>query len=100
MSPEKDQAPRGRRVSTERLCFRAAGVVFAIFVADILIAKVQVMSGTVMPFHLGDWPQFLVLLVAVTLFVIGALAREEAEKRGDDPPPQAGPPTEPAADAG
>ena len=87
MSRKKDQARRGRRVSTERLCFRAAGVVFAIFVADILIAKVQVMSGTVMPFHLGDWPQFLVLLVAVTLFVIGALAREEAEKRRDDPHP-------------
>ncbi len=85
MSREKDQARRGRRVSTERLCFRAAGVVLTLFVDDILIAKIQVMSGTVMPFHLGDWPQFLVLLVAVTLFVIGALAREEAEKQRDDP---------------
>ena len=100
MSREKDQARRGRRVSTERLCFRAAGVVFALFVADILIAKVQVMSGTVMPFHLGDWPQFLVLLVAVTLFVIGALAREKAENKRDDPRAQAGPPTEPASNAG
>ena len=85
MSREKDQARRGPRVTRERFCFRAAGVVFAIFVADILIAKVQVMSGTVMPFHLGDWPQFLVLLVAVALFVVGALAREEAEKQRDDP---------------
>lgn len=85
MSREKDQARRGRRVSTERFCFWAAGVVFALFVADILIAKVQVMSGNVMPLHLGDLGQFLVLLVAVTLFVIGSLAREEAEKRRDDP---------------
>ncbi len=85
MSREKDQARRGRRVTRERFCFWAAGVVFAIFVADILIAKVQVMSGVVMPFHLGDWPQFGVLLVAVTLFVIGAIAREGAEKQKDDP---------------
>ncbi len=72
-------------MTRERFCFRAAGVVFALFVADILIAKVQVLSGNVMPLHLGDMGQFLVLLVAVTLFVIGALAREEAENRRDDP---------------
>lgn len=85
MSPEKYQARRGRRVTRESFCFWAAGVVFAIFVADVLIAKVQVMSGAVMPIHLGDWPQFLVLLVAVALFVIGSIAREEAEKQRDDP---------------
>lgn len=72
-------------MTRERFCFRAAGVVFVLFVADILIAKIQVLSGNVMPFHLGDLGQFLVLLVAVALFVIGSLAREEAEKRRDDP---------------
>lgn len=85
MSREKDQARRGRRVTRERFCFWAAGVVFTLFVADILIAKIQVLSGNVMPLHLGDLGQFLVLLVAVALFVIGSLAREEAEKRRDDP---------------
>lgn len=74
-------------MTRERFCFRAAGVVFVLFVADILIAKIQVLSGNVMPFHLGDLGQFLVLLVAVALFVIGSLAREEAEKRRDDPRP-------------
>ncbi len=72
-------------MTRERFCFRAAGVVFAIFVADILIAKIQVLSGKVMPLHLGDLGQFLVLLVAVALFVIGSIAREEAENRRDDP---------------
>ena len=74
-------------MTRERFCFRAAGVVFVLFVADILIAKIQVLSGNVMPFHLGDLGQFLVLLVAVALFVIGSLAREEAEKRRHDPRP-------------
>lgn len=72
-------------MTRERFCFRAAGVLFAIFVADILIAKIQVVSGTVMPVHLGDWPQFLVLLIAVALFVVGSIAREEAENPRDDP---------------
>ncbi len=72
-------------MNRERFCFWAAGVVFALFVADILIAKVQVISGNVMPLHLGDMGQFLVLLVAVAFFVIGSIAREEAEKQRDDP---------------
>ena len=74
-------------MTRERFCFWAAGVVFALFVADLLIAKIQVLSGKVMPLHLGDLGPFLVLLVAVALFVIGALAREDAEKRRDDPRP-------------
>ena len=61
----------------------AAGVVFAVFVADVLIAKVQVLSGNTMPVHLGDTLQFIVMLVAVTLFVIGTLARERLDREGD-----------------
>lgn len=61
----------------------AAGVVFALFVADVLIAKVQVLSGNTMPVHLGDTLQFIVLLVAVTLFVIGTLARERLDREED-----------------
>lgn len=62
-----------------RACFWVAGVVFAVFVTDILIAKVQVLSGATMPSHLGDTLQFLVLLVAVTFFVAGTLIREKRE---------------------
>jgi len=80
-----------------RSWFRAAGAGFALFVADILIAKVQVLSGSVIPVHLGDTAQFLVLLVAVTLFVAGAVVREGREgtgegriaSPGEDPPPSA-----------
>ncbi len=59
----------------------ASAAVFTLFVIDILVAKVQVMAGHMLPVHLGDVGQFLVLLVAVTLFVIGTLVREKAEAR-------------------
>ena len=62
-----------------RAYFCMAGMVFAVFVADILVAKIQVLSGSVMPVHLGDTLQFLVLLVAVTLFVIGTLFQERRD---------------------
>jgi uncharacterized membrane protein (DUF106 family) len=55
----------------------AAGIVFSILVADILVAKIQVMMGVIIPVHIGDTGQFLVLLAAVILFVIGAIFREE-----------------------
>lgn len=81
-----------------RIYFRAAGFVFAIFVSDILIAKVQVYTGSTIPVHLGDTLQFLVLLIAVALFVAGALERERQEgKNGEqtllpeeDAPPSRG----------
>ena len=66
-----------------RACFRVAGCVFAIFVADILLAKVQVLSGAVIPKHLGDTLQFLVLLIAVTFFVAGTLLREKYDRERD-----------------
>lgn len=67
-----------------RACFWVAGCVFAIFVADILIAKLQVLSGAVIPKHLGDTVQFLVLLTAVTLFVAGTLLREKYDREREE----------------
>lgn len=67
-----------------RACFWAAGSVFVFFVADILLAKIQVMSGVTIPVHLGDTPQFLVLLAAVTFFVAGTLVREKQERDAKD----------------
>lgn len=67
-----------------RVCFWVAGVVFVVFVADVLIAKVQVLYGAAIPSHLGDTLQFLVLLVAVTFFVAGTLIREKNEREQDE----------------
>ncbi|MCH7864541.1 MAG: hypothetical protein IIC56_04915 [Proteobacteria bacterium] len=67
-----------------RACFWAAGAVFVIFVADIFLAKIQVLAGEAIPVHLGDTLQFLVLLVAVTFFVAGTLIREKQEGEAKD----------------
>jgi len=67
-----------------RACFWVAGGVFAIFVADILLAKVQVLSGATIPRHLGDTLQFLVLLTAVTFFVAGTLMREKYDREREE----------------
>lgn len=80
--------PMGRRrrgsgdppVSKDKIAFVAAGIVFAGFLADIMIAKIQVLWGETIPVHLGDTLQFLTLFLAVALFVIGALAREKMDK--------------------
>lgn len=68
-----------------RACFWAAGFVFTLFVADILIAKVQVLSGSAIPVHLGDTLQFLVLLLAVAFFIAGALILESREDQFNEP---------------
>lgn len=54
----------------------AASIVFTILVGDILIAKIQVMTGANSPLHLGDTAQFVLLLLAVVLFVVGTIQKE------------------------
>ena len=60
--------------------FWAAGCVFIVFIADILVAKAQVLAGVSIPVHFGGAPQFLLLLVTVAFFVVGALIREREER--------------------
>lgn len=77
------RGPGDPPVSKDKVAFVAAGIVFAGFLADIMIAKVQVLSGVTIPVHLGDTLQFLILFLAVALFVIGTLAREKMEEKMD-----------------
>jgi voltage-gated potassium channel Kch len=67
------------------LCFIAAAVFFVVFIADILIAKVQVLRGENIPVHLGDTLQFLVFFLAATFFVIGTLGQEKARSEMEKP---------------
>lgn len=60
----------------------AASTVFAVLVGDILVAKIQVMTGAIIPIHLGDTAQFILLLLAVVLFVIGTVQKETLAKEG------------------
>lgn len=63
----------------------AAGVVFLIYLADILVAKFQFAAGNSITSFLGDTGQFLLLLLAVILFVIGALAEEQRTHEATKP---------------
>lgn len=55
-----------------------AGVLFALFCVNLVIGKVAVLGGATQVPGLGDVGEFLVLLVAVVLFMIGCLSRERA----------------------
>lgn len=79
----RDRSRQARRY------LKSAGWVFAILVADVIVAKVQVVMGASMPVHMGDTGQFIVLLLAVSLFVVGAILREkQADSEPADQPRQ------------
>jgi len=60
----------------------AALIVFAVYACDIIFARIQILSGATLPIHLGPVLQFLVLLLAVTLFVIATLGAETEAPAG------------------
>ena len=64
-----------------RRALLAAGLFFAIFVANIVIGKIAVLGGATSTPGLGDVGEFLLLFVAVVLFIAACLARERAQNR-------------------
>ena len=62
----------------------AAGVLFAIFAANIVIGKLAVLGGATTVPGLGDVGEFLVLFVAVGFFIAACLERERAQQRKTD----------------
>lgn len=63
----------------------AALVVFLIYLADILVAKFQFAAVSSAASFVGDTAQFLLLLLAVILFVIGTLAEERRKYHETEP---------------
>ena len=56
-----------------------AGVLFAVFAANVVIGKIAVLGGATSAPGLGDVGEFLVLFAAVVLFIVACLARERAQ---------------------
>ena len=56
-----------------------AGLLFAVFIANIVIGKIAVLGGATTVPGLGDIGEFLVLFAAVVLFIVACLARERAQ---------------------
>jgi hypothetical protein len=63
----------------------AALFVFLIYLADILVAKFQFATDSSAASFVGDTVQFLLLLLAVILFVIGTLAEERRAPEHTEP---------------
>lgn len=61
----------------------ASGVCALVFIANVIIGKVSISQGATNVAGLGDIGEFLVLMVAVILFIIACLARERAAKASE-----------------
>ena len=71
-----------------RISMIGAGLVFAVFCVNIAIGKIAVLQGSTQVPGLGDVGEFLVLFVAVILFIIGCLSREQASTSDTQPTSQ------------
>lgn len=76
MAETNGDAPTGRGAGRGTLL--AAGVLFLVFVANIVIGKIAVLRGATVVPGLGDVGEFLVLFAAVVLFIVACLSRERA----------------------
>lgn len=56
----------------------ASGLCAIVFIANVVIGKISISQGATEVTGLGDIGEFLVLLVAVILFIGACLARERA----------------------
>ena len=66
---------------TARMALIAAGLLFVVFIANIVIGKIAVVGGATTVPGLGDVGEFLVLFAAVVLFIAACLARERAQNQ-------------------
>lgn len=55
-----------------------AGLLFAGFLANLIVGKLAIMQGATQLPGLGDVGEFLLLLLAVLFFIVGCLQREAA----------------------
>lgn len=59
----------------------AAALLFAVFIANVVIGKIAILGGATTVPGLGDVGEFLVLFAAVVLFIFACLRREAAAER-------------------
>ncbi len=58
-----------------------AGLLFVGFLINLVVGKIAIMNGATQAPGLGDVGEFLLLFVAVLLFIVGCLQRETARDR-------------------
>ncbi|MEM7224360.1 MAG: hypothetical protein AAF495_15375 [Pseudomonadota bacterium] len=60
-----------------------AGILFAVFVGNIVVGKIAVLDGATTVPGLGDVGEFLTLFGAVVLFIVACLNYERAQREKD-----------------
>ncbi len=75
------KAPKSNQITDrgERIPLIACFVLFALYLINVLLGKVNISYGLNLP-HLGNVAEFLMLFGACILLIIAALKRETAEK--------------------
>ena len=76
MNAQKSNRIKGK---TERISLIACILLFALYLINVLLGKVNISYGLNLP-HLGNVAEFLLLSMACVLLIITALKRETAEK--------------------
>ena len=74
-------APKSNQITDkrERTSLIACFVLFALYLINVLLGKVNIAYGLNLP-HLGNLAEFLMLFGACILLIIAALKQETAEK--------------------
>lgn len=62
-----------------RIFLMISAIFFALYLANVLVGKWAIMSGSTNPFDIGDVAEFLLLFLASVNFVIAILQFEIAE---------------------
>lgn len=79
--------PSPRKITTKaRLTLAAFWVLFGVFVFNVLLGKAAIAFGWEGLPLLNDVAEFLLLLVAIVVFVVAALQREAASEPKAEPP--------------
>ena len=78
------KSDRNGKPAGGRIALAVFFVCFTLFTLNVLLGKLSIMLGWEGVPLLGDVPEFLLLLLSVTIFVAAFLQREAAERNGGD----------------
>ena len=65
-----------------RLLLLVSGVVFVLYLANVLVGKASTLAGATSPVSIGDVPEFLLLFLASASFAVAVIQLEIAAERG------------------
>ena len=81
-SSETESAARSARARRRgRLLLIVSGVVFGLYLANVLVGKLPAAAGSASPLNIGDVPEFILLFLASASFAVAVIQLEIAAER-------------------